>query len=284
MTPWGRLTILVLAAATAVAAAGCLPSSWLASAILHPARRPVLRTPPGPYREITVAGEPVLRGWLIPATGGARRGLLVYLHGVADNRDSGLGLANRYTARGWDVLAYDSRAHGRSDGAACTYGFHEKHDVRRVLDAVGAKEAVLLGCSMGAAVAIQAAAVEPRVRGVVAVSPFAALERVLRERARSYRLPISDADTMAAIALAEGRASFRAGDVSPVRAAAVLQIPVLIVHGELDKKIVADHGREVFAALAGPRRLVVVPRAGHDDILSYAEAWEAIDRFLEGLE
>jgi hypothetical protein len=43
----------------------------------------------------------------------------------------------------------------------------------------------------------------------------------------------------------------------------------------------ASHGRQVHAALAGPRRLVIVPRAGHDDILSYGESWVAIDGFLD---
>jgi pimeloyl-ACP methyl ester carboxylesterase len=275
--------VVVLAAALATGA--CIPSSWLAGGILHPARRPVMTSPSLPYREVTVSGDPVLRGWLIPATAAPRRGLLVYLHGVADNRQSGLGLASRYTARGWDVLVYDSRAHGRSDGKACTYGFHERHDVGRVLDAAGARKAVLLGCSMGAAVALQAAAVEPRIRAVVAVSPFATLERVLRERARSLRL-VSETDVVAAIALAEKQGAFRAGEVSPVAAAARLLIPVLVVHGEADTKIVVDHGRQVHAALAGPRRLVIVPRAGHDDILSYGESWAAIDGFLDeiGLE
>jgi pimeloyl-ACP methyl ester carboxylesterase len=241
-----------------------------------------MASPRLPYREITASGDPVLRGWLIPATATPHRGLLVYLHGVADNRQSGLGLATRYAARGWDVLAYDSRAHGRSDGKACTYGYHERRDVGRVLDAVGARDAVLLGCSMGAAVALQAAAVEPRVRAVVAVSPFATLDRVLRERARSLRL-VSETDVVAAIALAERQGAFRAGDVSPVAAAARLHIPVLVIHGEADTKIVVDHGREVYAALAGPRQLVVVPRAGHDDILSHDESWAAIDRFLGGI-
>jgi hypothetical protein len=32
------------------------------------------------------------------------------------------------------VIAYDSRAHGESGGDACTYGFFEKEDLRRVLD------------------------------------------------------------------------------------------------------------------------------------------------------
>jgi hypothetical protein len=35
------------------------------------------------------------------------------------------------------VFAYDSRAHGESDAAACTYGFYEKQDLSRALDRLG---------------------------------------------------------------------------------------------------------------------------------------------------
>ena len=93
---------------------------------------------------------------------GDRRGTLIYLHGVADNRASGAGVIERFRKRGFDVVAYDSRAHGESDGDACTYGFYEKQDLRRVLDSVGVGPIVLVGCSLGAAVALQLAADEPR--------------------------------------------------------------------------------------------------------------------------
>ena len=45
-------------------------------------------------------------------------------------------MADHFLARGFDVVAYDSRAHGESEGDVCTYGFYEKEDLRRVLDRV----------------------------------------------------------------------------------------------------------------------------------------------------
>jgi alpha-beta hydrolase superfamily lysophospholipase len=60
----------------------------------------------------------------------------VYLHGVADNRSSAVGVIEWFTPRGFDVIAYDSRAHGQSDGTVCTYGFYEKRDLKGVIDSV----------------------------------------------------------------------------------------------------------------------------------------------------
>jgi pimeloyl-ACP methyl ester carboxylesterase len=134
------------------------------------------------------SGGERLEGWRFRAAG-ERQGLVLYLHGIADNRQSGIGVARRLVAQGYDVYAFDERAHGRSTGEACTYGYLERHDVSRALDALGAPRAILLGHSLGASVALQAAAVDPRVRGVVAASSFSDLPTIVRERARWFHLP-----------------------------------------------------------------------------------------------
>jgi alpha-beta hydrolase superfamily lysophospholipase len=99
-----------------------------AGGILHPARRPVSAAPLEHCVETVFAGAGVsLGGWRCTAPA-SRRGTLVYLHGVADTRASAAGIVKRFTARGFDVIAYDSRAHGSSEGDFCSYGFEEKHD------------------------------------------------------------------------------------------------------------------------------------------------------------
>src|SRR5262247_3595714 len=95
-----------------------------ANALLHPPRRPV--TVPAPHGCVTrtLPGETTLTGWICNGQS-PQRGTLVYLHGVADNRESGIGIIKRFVPRGLTVVAYDSRAHGDSTGDACTYGYYE---------------------------------------------------------------------------------------------------------------------------------------------------------------
>ena len=62
-------------------------------------------------------------------------------------------------------VAYDSRAHGESEGDVCTYGFFEKRDLHQVLDSIGPGPIALVGTSRGAAVALQEAAEDARVAG-----------------------------------------------------------------------------------------------------------------------
>jgi hypothetical protein len=248
-----------------------------AGALLHPSRRRVDVGPPAGCGDATFAGEMVsLRGWRCRA-GGARRGTLVYLHGIADNRTSAAGVIARFAPRGFDVVAYDSRAHGESGGDTCTYGFFEKADLARVLTTVPSGPVVLLGTSLGGAVALQHAAENPSVTAVIAAETFSDLRTVARERAPFF---FSEAIIARAFTVAEQRANFAIDAVSPRAAASRIQAPVLLIHGEIDHETPPDHSRRIYAALAGPRELVIVPGAGHNQSLTN-EVWSSIERWLE---
>jgi pimeloyl-ACP methyl ester carboxylesterase len=275
------IAALALAALAALAGlASCMPPSWGAAAVLHPRRRPVTQVPPYPREDLTFAGEGgvTLKGWRF-RTDQPRRGVIVYLHGIADNRQSSWGLVSRFRPQGYDVVAFDARAHGESTGDACTYGYHEKQDLRRVLDALGEPRVVLFGVSLGAAVALQEAADDPRVAGVVSVSTFADLRTVARERAPVIA---SAAQIQEALALAGKEGRFDVDEASVVKAAPRVRVPVLVLHGAADRETLPAHSRRVHDALGGPKRLVLVPGAGHADVLREA-TWSTISDWLLAL-
>ena len=248
-----------------------------AALILHPPRRHVVAAPPSMCQEVTFSGEGVnLQGWRGESSG-KRRGTLIYLHGVADNRASGAGVLERFRKRGFDVIAYDSRAHGESGGEACTYGYFEKQDLRRVLDTVGPGPIVLVGSSLGAAVALQLAANDRRISAVVAAEAFADFRTVATERAPFF---FTSATIERAFQIAEREGHFQINAVSPVSAAREISAPVLIIHGALDTDTPPDHARRIFAALAGPKRLILVPGARHNESL-HGDIWSEIERWID---
>ncbi len=253
-----------------------MPPSWGANALLHPSRRSVTSQPTHPFEAVDLEGVGVkLKGWWFHTN--APRGTVVYLHGVADNRGSSVGIADHFLRRGFDVLAYDSRAHGESTGGACTYGFYEKQDLHRVLDRVDAKPIILMGVSLGAAVALQEAAEDRRVGAIVAVSSYSDLRTVARERAPFFASRRNIAD---AFALAEAEARFRADEVSPMAAAPHITAPTLLIHGDRDDETPPAHSSRIFAALHVPKRLIMVPGAGHNHVLD-AAVWHEIDGWLD---
>src|SRR5690349_15152296 len=67
-----------------------------AGGLLHPSRRRVIEAPPPACQEATFQGEGLeLTGWRCQASA-ARRGTLVYLHGIADNRAGAAGVIARF--------------------------------------------------------------------------------------------------------------------------------------------------------------------------------------------
>jgi len=265
------LTLVVIAAAAA----------WLpvvgAAGILHPIRRHVTLPTPQACAEVTFAsGDIALKGWHCAATG-RRRGVIVYLHGIADNRQSGSGIIDRFVRRGFDVVAYDSRAHGSSGGEACTYGVLEKIDLSRILDRLRPAPVVLIGTSLGGAVALQAAADDSRITAVVAAETFSDLRTVVAERAPFF---FSRSAVVSALERAGRDGHFDVDAASPVAAAKRIQIPVFLIHGADDVETSPDHSRRIFTALAGPKRLVIVPGATHNTSL-HGSIWAEIEGWVQ---
>jgi len=272
--------LLAIALAAVAVAANQLPALG-AGALLHPLRRHVDALPPEGCSETAFSGAGInLAGWKCRASG-YRRGTLIYLHGAADNRVSSVAAIQRFRPLGFDVVAYDSRAHGDSGGDICTYGFFEKQDLRRVLDATDAGPIVLMGGSLGAAVAIQSAVDNPRVSAVVAAETFSDLRTIATERAPFF---FTRGTIAQAFEVAERQGDFDVDAVSPVVAAARIDVPVLVIHGDADRETPPDHARRVFEALHGPKRLIMVPGAQHNGSLR-PEIWDQIERWvLDALE
>src|SRR4030095_787155 len=151
-------------------------SSWPA------VRRPRIAIPLGPgdfgltVENVTITADDgvKLAAWLLPRAGAPA---ILPLHAPpaekADLLPIAAALAPRFT-----VLLLDQRYFGQSGGRATTIGYRERGDLRRALDVLAARgvnEVGVFGCSLGGAVALLAAADDPRIRAVAAYAPFADL-------------------------------------------------------------------------------------------------------------
>ena len=250
-----------------------------AGGLLHPARTVTSRPTPAGCTDVTFDGDGVsLRGWRCQTGADTPRGTIVYLHGIADNRGSATGVIQRFVARGFDVIAYDSRAHGESGGDACTYGYLEKRDLRKVIDAARAAPVILIGTSLGAAVALQEAANDPRVSAIIAAETFADLRTVATERAPGF---FTKRVIQKAFVLAEQESGMVVEEVSPEHAASHISARVLLIHGAADVDTPPAHSQRVYAQLRGDKQLLLVPGAHHNESLN-ARTWTAVEQWLDG--
>jgi pimeloyl-ACP methyl ester carboxylesterase len=91
----------------------------------------------------------------------ASRPAAVFIHGAAHDH-SVWALQTRYFAHhGFGVLALDLPGHGRSDGPALRDVASLADWVIAALDAAGAREALVIGHSMGSLIALDAASRHP---------------------------------------------------------------------------------------------------------------------------
>jgi uncharacterized protein len=269
----GRRAVLLACMACAVMA-GCLPPTLGSRIILRP-NRELAPQPRLPHEDLTLGrGSIHLRGWLFRPEG-PPRGLVVYLHGRNGSRALGTRVAESLVPEGFAVLAYDQRGHGRSGGMAFTYGYYEKYDLIAWLDALGIQPVYLVGHSTGAAVALQAAALDSRIRGVVSIASFARLEDVIRRHAPSFA---GEPGLQRVLASAEHEARFRVDAVAPEDAARSIDAPVLLVHGLQDTVVPPDHALRIWRRIPDHTQssLVLVRDAGHADLLGRQSTWERV--------
>lgn len=212
-----------------------------------------------------------LHGWLIPGSDPVH-GTILYLHGVGDNKISGLGLARVIHAGHFNVLLYDSRAHGKSEGQYCTYGFYEKFDVTKAIDVLREKNVPsadkigVFGTSMGAAIGIQAASLDPRIRAIVAEGCFTNLRTITVDyQKRILRMPWHFLRNIA-MKRSERIGHFNHRQVSPLVALTNVRVPVLFIHGKNDTFIKYQYSEQLYAAANEPKELYLIDGANHTDL------------------
>jgi uncharacterized protein len=285
-----RILVILLVTPPLIAAL----AGWLvAPAYLHPIRRELspdlIREADVTFRQIRAAREDfdvrapdgvLLRGWKVRSATPNGDWVLLF-HGVADNRIGVLEHARVLLLGGYNVVMMDSRAHGASEGPMATYGWLERNDTRSIVDALETSEhprhLFALGESMGAGIALQSAAVEPRIEAVVAESAFANLTEGAYDYAGLRRYPWLGKTLLAPFAWvvvyrAEMLAGFPAAEAAPDKAVAARPFPVLLICDADDDALPCRHTERIYAAAVGPKQMWAVPHAFHTAALGLQPA------------
>lgn len=171
MSRWMRRAA-VATAAFAVAVGTTAAWGWFVQpAVIVVPLRAALRWKAGvAAREIDVDGH----RWPYLECGPADGPPMVFLHGFGTSKDAMVTMAREFGGRGWRTLCPDLPAfgeHAYHDGARHDGAFYAR-EVGRFMAAAGAPQAVVVGTSMGGAVACELAIAEPeRVRALLMLSP-----------------------------------------------------------------------------------------------------------------
>jgi uncharacterized protein len=212
----------------------------------------------------------ILRGYFVHALM-EPKATIILLHGIGSNKENWLGYARLLAENGFNCVVYDQRAHGKSGGKFCTFGFYEKNDVSKIVDTLLRRKDILpvgiQGASLGGAVALQALGHDKRLAFGIVESTFNTLENVIEEYGYDYFKIRSRWLARHVLSKSAVIARFRPFDIKPVDACREIEQPILMVHGDADEKIPIDFNKENFAALkSADKEFFIVKGAGHNNV------------------
>ena len=224
-----------------------------------------------PFEELQLRAEDGIRihGWFVPRAGA--RATLLILHGNAGNIGHRVPWIEMLHRAGAGVLIIDYRGYGRSAGQPLEEGLYR--DARaayawwREKRSPAAEKLVVVGESLGGAVATELAAREP-VAGLILQSTFT----------NAWDM----AKTILPLGLLQPLTSIRFDSVGRI---ARIRCPKLFIHGNRDEIIPFRLGRKLFELAPEPKEFYEVQGAGHNDLpwVAGPEYEARIARFLASL-
>ena len=207
-----------------------------------------------------------LSGWWLFGNSGR---VVVGLAGRSGTQSDLLGVGSYLARAGFHVLLVDFRGRGESQPAPLGLGPREALDAAAAVDyAAGRIEGAqigVIGFSLGAAVAVMTAAADARVLSLVADSPFARSETMMRIGMRRF-FPITRAFLIPALTRIWAGIVFGLDpggiDVPAYAGSTRLRRALVIVSGR-DSVIPPAQQYSVYEALSCPRELWEEPDADH---------------------
>ena len=241
--------------------------------IVYPAPPVSVPEPPGPLRgqEWGLEDGTRISAWVYEGRSLAPvRPVVLFLHGNGENLETmrRAGLFEDLLALDVPFVALDYPGYGRSTGVPSEASLLEAGSL--VLEWMRlrfeSRPVVIVGWSLGAAVAIGLVAARPdSCKGLVAMSAWTSLAEVGASHFPRWLVELALTDRY-----------------ESAKEAARITCPSLVIHGSEDRIIPVEQGRKVAATLGAD--WVEVPAVGHNDLLGRDVVWERLSGFLGAIE
>jgi uncharacterized protein len=223
------------------------------------------------YSEVSFPTEDglILRGWWFGTS--IKSPVIILIHGSGANRAEPparvFGIIKELFHHGYNILTFDLRAHGESDGQTMSGGYHEKNDLLGAISYIRRRgisaKIGLLGFSLGAAVSLMAAAESKEISAVLADSSFGDIVSIM-ENEFSKRRYLPKFLIPLIIFTSKVLHGIDFTKVKPLDSIRSILSPVFIIHGGLDETIPVSHAYRLIKACKNRQsQLWIVPEAGH---------------------
>jgi fermentation-respiration switch protein FrsA (DUF1100 family) len=245
--------------------------------------------------QFTATDDVKLSGWWIPADPDAQRSeqrTVLLCFDVGDDLARQAGLLNVLVSQGYNVLGFDLRGHGNSDGPWAGFGDAERRDVLGAIrwlkrnHAGEAEKIFAIGGGMGGAAMIAAATDSSEegqsIRALVVYDTYADLAPLSQSLiedsvAKPFRGWVFDT----VLPVASAYAGSDLAHFSPGALVANLwPRPILVIHGRSDVVVPFQQGQDLFDAATFPKQSLWLT----EDHNSVYRSRRAVGRILQFLE
>jgi len=215
------------------------------------------------YENITFQTSDGLRlnGWFIPSK---TKKAIIITHGYPFDKNNILGTTH-FLAENYNLLLFDFRYFGESQGSYTTVGFNEKKDFLAAVNFLKERNITRIGAigfSLGAATILMTNSND--VKAIVADSSYATIDKMIE---RTYFIFPSITKvpfvwlTKLYVRLFLG---ININDASPLKEIPSIKSNILLIHGESDTQIPVDNTKMLYEVSdKNKTHLWVVPHADH---------------------
>jgi fermentation-respiration switch protein FrsA (DUF1100 family) len=242
------------------------------------------------YEPFAVKNDSVtIQGFYIPND--TAKATIICIHGISNCKENFISFAKKLHDIGCNVVLVDLRAHGKSGGQYCTFGYYEKYDIQKIIDFALSKSSVtnigIHGHSLGGAVAIQTLELDNRLKFGIIESTYTTYEKVMSAYSKNYIGFQNDALTHRIALKSSKIAHFDIEKLKSVESCKNIHVPILMEHGTADERIPFSMGQENFAALSSKdKTFYAIENGGHVKVHASGgeKYWEVVRRFVERME
>lgn len=219
---------------------------------------------------------------------------LVLCHGYQSNKEFMYGLIDLFPD--WNILLFDFRAHGQSEGRITSIGYHEYKDVIAAAnfiketfktDAGEQNTTIVLGISMGGAAALKAAELDPELADALVIdSAYAVLgDMILKGFTVKSGLPYYPFFPLIK-QMYRHIANFDINSMNPQESVKVIKKPILFIHSCDDSFISPLNSLQLYTNVQNKKsKLWIGPPCRHGWLHGYHKAMyqKKVLRFVDTL-
>ncbi len=207
------------------------------------------------YKDISfsdINNDIKLKGWFFESKGSDKT--VIFAHSQGRNRlqfgIKTLDLVKNLMNSGYNVLMFDFRNSGESEGSISTFGQKEKDDILgavKYTKSTGTKHIILFGFGEGANAGILAASASNDIETLILDTPYTDLNtylnKVISENSKLPKLPFNKTTKLAA-KLLYGIDLSMPGPSATIEELA--SRPILFIYSIDDKKVTAEQSKELY--------------------------------------